>query len=570
MNKKNISVLLCILLVVVGCVFIFWDDDENVSNVSSIDSNVDLDNGEEKIDWNSLDSLDIELDNKSLNITDSGVYTISGSINNGSIVVDTKGDVKLILNNVNIKNDNGPSIIIESANNIIIELMDGSKNILSDGEDYDNTEYDGCIFSRDDLVLQGNGILEVFGKYADGIVSNDDLKIVSGTYIINSLDDGIRGKDSVYIVDGDISINSGADGIKSTNDLADGKGFVNIDSGIFNIVSGEDGIQAESKLIINNGDFKIKTSDGSESVSSAIDKFFYSGSNYDDTSSKGLKSGDNLVIKNGTIEIDSKDDGVHSNNYVGISDSIITISSGDDGIHADEDIVIGNGIIKINKSYEGIEASNITINDGEISIVASDDGMNISGGNDGSSVNGRPGQNPMSSSSGTLTINDGIIYVNANGDGLDANGNIVMNGGLVCVDGPTSNGNGPLDYDMSFDINGGEFIAVGSSGMAQNASDSSKQYSVMFNLNDIYSDIIKLVDTDGDIVFEYTPKKKYQSVIISSNKLVKGSDYTLLINNQEIDTINVSSITNTSGYSHGGMGGMPGGRPDGGRNPGRR
>lgn len=571
MDKKKIFIIIGIVVVIViGCIFVFRvrDDDEVVTSVNAIDDNVDLDNGEEKVDWDSLDNSLVELDNKSLEITKEGIYTISGSINNGSIIVDTTGDVKLILDNVSITNDSGPAIIVESANNVIIELADGSSNSLEDGSSYDNTEYDGCIFSRDDLVLQGSGSLKVISNYLDGIVSNDDLKIVSGTYIIDSADDGIRGKDSVYIVNGNITINSSADGIKSTNDTDSTKGYVNIDNGNITINSGEDGIQAETKLIINNGTLNIKTSSGSSSSSSAIDRYFYGGASYDDTSAKGLKAGDNLVIKGGTVEIDSKDDAVHSNNYVGISSGTIKISSGDDGVHADEDLIIDGGNITISKSYEGLEASNITINNGNISIVASDDGINISGGNDSSSVNGRPGQNNMSSSSGILTINDGVIYVDAAGDGLDANGSIEMNGGVVSVDGPTDNGNGPLDYDKSFDINGGTFIAVGYSGMALNASSSSKQYSVMFNLSNTYSGKITLKDKSGNSVFEYSPSKKYQSIVISSSKLEKGNTYTLLIDGDEVDTISVDSITNSSGYSYGN--GMGGGTQPGENQPQRR
>ena len=496
----------------------------------------------------------MNLDNKSVSINNEGVYTLSGSINNGSIVVDTSGDVKLILNNVNITNDSGPAIIVEEANNVVIELYDGSINILEDGDKYSNSEYDGCIYSADDLVLQGNGTLKVISNYLDGIVSNDDLKIVSGTYIIDSTDDGVRGKDSVYIINGDFTINSEADGIKSTNDTDNTKGFINIDSGKFKINSGEDGIQAETKLIINGGNFEIETSSGSETNGSAMDKYFGGGSYYDDTSSKGLKAGDNLVIKDGNFKINSKDDSIHSNNYVGINSGTFSISSGDDGIHADYDIIIDNGNIEILKSYEGIEASNIKINDGNIKIIANDDGINISGGNDSSSMNGRPGANHFASSGGELIVNGGKIHVNANGDGLDANGSIIINNGELYVDGPIDNGNGPLDYDVTFDINGGKFIAVGSSGMAQNASDSSKQYSVMFYLNNTYDGgKISLSDSSGNKIFEYTASKKFQSIIISSAELKKDNSYKLEIDNREIDKIMISDITNSNGF--GGFGG---------------
>ena len=66
-----------------------------------------------------------------------------------------------------------------------------------------------------------------------------------------------------------------------------------------------------------------------------------------------------------------------------------------------------------------------------------------------------------------LTINGGYLYVNAGGDGLDSNGSIERTGGTVIVNGPTNDGNGPLDYLGTFNISGGLLVAVGSSGMAQ-------------------------------------------------------------------------------------------------------
>ncbi len=569
MKKKNTITIVLILVAILSIGSIYYlnsskaqelNENNSIKNTNQIDTEINLDNGDEKINWDNLESSTLDLDNKSVTITEEGIYTLSGSITNGSITVNTTGDVKLILDNISIKNDTGPAIIIEAANNTVIELKEGTTNTLEDSSTYSNLEYDGCIFSKDDLIIQGTGTLKITSNYLDGIVSNDDLKIVDGTYIINSNDDGIRGKDSVYIQNGNFTINSESDGIKSTNDTESDKGYINIDNGTFNIESGQDGLQAETKLIINNGTFDITTGDGSTSESSAIYKGFYGGSSYDTTSSKGLKSTDNLVINNGTITINSQDDAIHSNNYVGIKNGTINISSGDDGIHADTEIIIDGGNIDITKSYEGIEANDITINDGEISIVANDDGINVSGGSDSSSMGGRPGENPMASTgSGILTINNGNIYVNAVGDGLDANGSIVMNGGTVYVDGPTNGGNGTLDYDQTFSIHGGTLIAVGSSDMAQSPSSSSTQNSLTFYLSSTYNaKKITLEDEDGNEIISYTPQKSYELVIISSQKIREGETYTLKINNTKVTTLTVTSTVTTNGKS-GGM--VPGGRP---------
>lgn len=74
-----------------------------------------------------------------------------------------------------------------------------------------------------------------------------------------------------------------------------------------------------------------------------------------------------------------------------------------------------------------------------------------------------------------MTINGGTLVVNASGDGLDSNGSIEMNDGTVVVNGPTDSMNGTLDYDSTFNMNGGPLIGAGSSGMAMSPSSTSVQ-----------------------------------------------------------------------------------------------
>jgi hypothetical protein len=154
-------------------------------------------------------------------------------------------------------------------------------------------------------------------------------------------------------------------------------------------------------------------------------------------------------------------------------------------MHADMTLTVNDGTLNISQSYEGLESAAIVINGGDIQITASDDGVNVAGGNDSSSTEGRLGQDAFSDSGQyLLTINGGNLVVDAGGDGLDSNGSIVMSGGQVIVNGPTNDGNGPLDYNGTFTISGGFIVAVGSSGMAQTTSDSSSQYSLLYNYNE--------------------------------------------------------------------------------------
>ncbi len=569
MKKKKLIVIVLIVLLFVLVVggIVYYFTYENVlrstsTTVSDIDTTVKLDTSDEDIDWSSYATSDITL-TKSITITEQGVYNLSGEIKDGSITVNTDGNVKLVLNNVTITNSNGPAIDIESANTTVISTVDSTVNTLTDSSSYSGYDDDveGAIYSKDDLVLEGEGTLVLYGKKGDAVVCKDDLKINSGTYKINSADDGIRGKDSVYILNGTFTITSQGDGIKSTNDTDSTKGYVKIENGTFHIVSTLDGIQAETKVLISDGTFDIQTGGGSSNSSDQSGWGMWGTSSVDSDSAKGVKAGDNIVLAGGTYNLNTSDDAIHSNNYVGISGGVYTISSGDDGVHADSELVIDGGDIDIKKSYEGLEAQTITINQGDIKAVSSDDGMNAAGGNDGS-ANDRPGAaGNTSSAKSTLTINGGDIYVNAAGDGLDSNGSIYINGGTVIVDGPSDSANGALDYDSECKITAGSLIAVGASGMAQGISSSSVQYGVLINFTSNYTSgtVISILDSNDDEVMTYTSSKSFSSVVFSSSQLSQGT-YTIKVNGSTYQTFSISNISTTVGNSAMGGGNNPGGK----------
>lgn len=156
------------------------------------------------------------------------------------------------------------------------------------------------------------------------------------------------------------------------------------------------------------------------------------------------------------------------------------------------------------------------------------DGINAAGGTDSSSQGGRPGQNTYTTSSSYyLHINGGSIYINSTGDGIDINGSIVMTAGTVIVSGPTSNANAALDYDSSFTMSGGFLIAAGSSGMAQAPGSQSSQYAVAVTFQSARSanTLFNLQTSGGDSIVTFAPAKAYQTVVISSPDLAKGTTY---------------------------------------------
>ncbi len=456
-----------------------------------------------------------------LTISKGGNYVISGKLSDGQIIIDAadSDNIRLIFNGIDISSSTSAPVYVKNANRTIITLADGTTNIVSDTDKYEYedetaTEPNSTIFSKDDLSINGTGSLTVNANFNNGISSKDDLRIINGNITITAADDGMLGKNECVIKDGTIIIKAGGDGIKATNDTDTDKGIVYIENVTLSITSTNDAIQAEKSLAIYAGDFTLVTGNGSN----------------DDSSAKALKAGNDIYIAGGLFTIDSTDDALHSNNTITIKDGTFAINSGDDGIHSDTELTINGGQIVISNSYEGLESAKITINNGSIAIQSSDDGINVGGGADGSSVNGRPGQNNFSESGDYhLIINGGTVHVNSDGDGLDSNGDIVMTGGNVYVDGPTGNGNGSLDYGSSFEISGGILISAGSAGMAQTTSTSSSQNAlfVMYSSTQTGGTSVNIKNDSGEELLSYTPTKDYQCILISSPDLIQGKTYQL-------------------------------------------
>ena len=68
---------------------------------------------------------------------------------------------------------------------------------------------------------------------------------------------------------------------------------------------------------------------------------------------------------------------------------------------------------------------------------------------------------------------------------------------------------------------------------------------------------------DDELVLSFEPSKKYSSVVVSSNLLERGKEYSIEINDKVVASIKVSSIVNTYGNNRNDRG--PGGRGPGGR-----
>ena len=290
-------------------------------------------------------SITVE-DGSDVTITQAGVYVISGSSSETTIVVETDDEAKvpLVLDGVSITNQDFPCIYVKNADKVFVTTAEGTVNSLSvtgtfsaDG----TTNTDAVIFSKDDLVLNGLGTLNIVSS-DNGIACKDDLKVTGGTIRIECEDAALEANDSIAIAEGVISINTSNDGLHAENDDDDSVGYIYICGGTITIDAGDDGIHATTICQIDDGDITIDAAEATEATW--------------------------IQINGGTLDLAATDDGINagrkSNAYtvcIEINGGEISIDMGQgdtDAIDSNGNLYINGGTISINAQspfdYDGI------------------------------------------------------------------------------------------------------------------------------------------------------------------------------------------------------------------------
>ena len=507
-----------------------------------------------------VNTNEIILGDDSLLISEGGSYTVSGSLDEGQIVIEVpKSDkVELILDGVDISCQTSAPIYIKQADKVTITFADGSENRLTVGGEFvqiDDNNVDAAIFSKEDLELGGNGSLVISCAEGNGITSKDDLVITGGSYEIASGGHTLEANDLIQVDDGSFILVSGKDGLHAENNDDTTLGSILINSGSFDITSEGDGIDSAVTLEITGGEFNIVTGGGSIEPQASSDfggRLFGETQTTDTTdtaSQKGIKAEGNLSIQAGSFNINAHDDAVHTNADMTLDGGSFNILTGDDAFHADDTFKLNDGDVTISQSYEGIEGLDIIINGGNVSLISTDDGINAAGGNDSSGI----GDDDMFSSDGGITITGGTIMIDASGDGIDSNGSIYLSGGEVYITGPTSGMDGALDYQTEGVVTGGIIVAVDAGQMTQNFGDSSTQPAMLVSAGDIATGELVVTDADDNVLISFTPTKEYKCAVISVPEFAVGEAYTVSIGGSE-QTIELTATIVGTGPRMGGMG----------------
>ena len=323
-------------------------------------------------------------DGEDIRITESGVYVLTGTAAGVTVYVEADGEdkVQLVLDGLNLTNTDFPCIYIKEADKVFITL-EGENSLTVTGAfrmDGD-TNTDGVIFSKEDLVLNGTGSLNV-SSTDHGIVCKDDLKITGGTCTVRAAGKAVEANDSIRIADGILNLTAGTDGLHAENGEDDKLGYIYISGGSITIQAGDDGIHGTSVVQIDGGEVTVSAAEGIE--------------------------GTCIQINGGTIRVTASDDGINAASKSGAYTAAIIINGGEttvsvgagdtDGVDSNGNLYMNGGTLDVTGSstfdYDGIAEYNggtITANGQRVTTIPNQmmGGMNMGGGwNNGGWNNG--------------------------------------------------------------------------------------------------------------------------------------------------------------------------------------
>jgi len=500
-----------------------------------------------------------EIDGTSLKITESGVYTITGSCTEGSVTVK--------------KGVTGVTLVLKD-----LTLGSSTTAPLTGSKGTETTLYIvGTVTLNDNESLE-NETADTFEGAAIKVKSENASLTISGTGTLNingNCKNGLKGAATATIT---------------------------VESGTLNIQAANHGIAVDNELVIKGGTVNITA--GDEGLKAEPDE--------DDTESLG-----NITISGGSVTVDAADDGIHAEGNLLISGGTVTVSAGDDGLKAEYDVTISGGDVAVLKSSEGIEGATVNLAGGTGRVIASDDGVNaansdltgyafelnitggawyIDAGGDGLDSNG------------TITVDGGVTEVygaaNSGNAALDSERGITYKSGTLLAVGMSGMAETPAS---------GAYVAFGASGMGgmmggfgggrmpdgamgggfggrpeegqmpggmmggprgqmggQRPGGATETQTQAFggmqqngsSISITQGSAIVIKDSSGKTLYTATGVRNADSVVFLSDELTEGETYTLYVDGSEAAT---GTAAAGSGMMGGGFGGgqMPGDRQQG-------
>ena len=504
------------------CIFVEDADKAYITITEDTENSLVAANSEDGAIY-SKDNLEIK-GNGTLSITSSAGHGIKASdnlsIENGNINIDATSD--------------GIHI------NDTFKMTDGNVNITAIGDGIDSESI--VIISGGAINIETNGVpletpgLEIFEKE---ITSDSETETSADAKTDNPVrktmrqelpevefeksSKGINAEWMMVISDGEINVNSASHSIHCEDEIE-------INGGVFELSSKyEKGISAHGNLTVNGADTEIDVVKSTE----------------------GLESKNVMTVNDGKIKVVSLDDALNATGgnsapeFAGKQNKETT-ENGDAPVRnenftpkrpnniAQNTDIAANGT-QTNEGenrpnqWQRPTTGNTTPPEGFTrnpnytpsgQKVPQDGTTKAPGGNMGGM---------KKNMKNCLVINGGELELYAEDDCLDANGNLVINGGIIKAtksNGAFSGPEGIIDPDGQTVISDTAVLML-ASGKGNERNLQLKQNTITVYCESTHSgnEKIEVLDKAGSIVYEYTPVGSYSSVLISSSQLDIGDTY---------------------------------------------
>ncbi|MBR6842936.1 MAG: carbohydrate-binding domain-containing protein [Prevotella sp.] len=463
-------------------------------------------------------------------------YMVTGATANGSLTIKGNTDYELMLNGTEITNPASVAINLDSKMGAYIVLSGHNK--LTDGAG-DNDSHKSALYSKGKMLFSGDGILDIYGVYNNGIHSK--------SYLV--FDKGVN-----------LYIEAANHGIKASGDIIINGGIINVSTA----GAGAKGINGDENIIINGGrtttlctgngewDDEDQETKASAGLACELTMTINGGEVYSKATGsggKGLKADYEAYINGGKVRAITEgglyycDGKTENHNYRGNTDNLDDaytsspkgIKVGTKNVHGLLNITGGDVMVRTSGyNGEGIESKGtLEISGGSVMVAAYDDAIN---------------------SSSDLTISGGtVIAVGTNNDGIDANGNLYIKGGNIIAFG-ASGAEAGIDSDEShaFYISGGSLFAIG--GRIDTRLGSTSQGLIQISGSVQANSAVTLSNGSSTVAtFTMPPYSNTNgTILITDPGLTSGNSYTLKLGSTSKDVTATSSI---SSFGGGGMGG---------------
>lgn len=473
----------------------------------------------------SCDSDAVTIDGSTITITDEGTYLLSGTLDDGMVIVDAEDTdkIQLVLNGTSIHCADCAALYVRQADKVFVTTAADTQNMLSGGDTFtplDENNIDGVIFSKSDLTLNGLGTLTIDSPAGHGVVTKDDLAVTSGTYAITAAEQGLSGKDSVRIADGTFTLTTGKDAIQSDNTEDTDKGFVYLAGGTFTITAEGDGLSASSWMQVDDATCTITTGGGSANGETHVSDTVPGG--------MGGGKGERMPQMDGSTAPDGSTQPPEPP----------TGETPPDDMQPPADMP--QNAAPSDSAAASDTAAATTTDTADSTDASTTDTVSTKGLKAGTA----------------LTILGGDFTLDCADDAFHSNGDLTVSGGTVYVSTKDGSADSALDYNGNASITGGTLIGAGSSGMAQNFGENSTQGAILLTVDaQAAGSTVSISDSAGNVLASWDAPQAFSSVVISCPGLEADGTYTVTTGTSSTEVTLDGLLYGSGGMGHGGMGG---------------